>query len=59
MLLPLAICFSRVHRHSVVTPGAVTQEVNRCLTMVRVAASRRSARTTAPVRRTNPITRLT
>lgn len=42
MIIPLVICASRVHGHAVVTPGALTQEVNRCLTMVRIAASRRS-----------------
>lgn len=42
VLLPLAVCAGRVHRHVVATPGAVTQEVNRCLTMVRIAATRRS-----------------
>jgi hypothetical protein len=42
MIIPLVICASRVHGHAVETPGALTQEVNRCLTMVRIAASRRS-----------------
>ncbi|PYR88114.1 MAG: hypothetical protein DMF84_29445 [Acidobacteria bacterium] len=42
MIIPLVICVSRVHGHGVATPGALTQEVNRCLTMVRIAATRRS-----------------
>jgi hypothetical protein len=42
MLIPLLMCASRVHGHAVATPGALTQEVNRCLTMVRIAATRRS-----------------
>ena len=42
MIIPLLICASRVHGHAVATPGALTQEVNRCLTMVRIAATRRS-----------------
>jgi hypothetical protein len=42
MLIPLVICFGRLHVHAVETPGALTQEVNRCLTMVRIAATRRS-----------------
>jgi hypothetical protein len=42
MLLPLVICVGRVHGHAVATPGAFTQEVNRCLTLVRIAATRRS-----------------
>ena len=37
------IAATLVHSHVAATPGAVTQEVNRCLTMVRVAASRRSS----------------
>jgi hypothetical protein len=42
MFIPLVICAGRVRGHEVATPGAVTQEVNRCLTMVRIAATRRS-----------------
>ena len=42
MIIPLVICFGRLHVHAVEGPGAVTQEVNRCLTMVRIAATRRS-----------------
>ena len=42
MLIPLVICVGRVHVHAVESPGALTQEVNRCLTMVRIAATRRS-----------------
>jgi hypothetical protein len=42
MFIPLVICVGRVHGHAVANPGALTQEVNRCLTMVRIAATRRS-----------------
>ncbi len=42
MLIPLIICVGRVHGHAVPTPGAFTQEVNRCLTLMRIAATRRS-----------------
>jgi hypothetical protein len=42
MLIPLVICAGRVHGHAVASPGALTQEVNRCLTLVRIAATRRS-----------------
>jgi hypothetical protein len=42
IFIPLVICASRVHGHAVATPGALTQEVNRCLTLVRIAATRRS-----------------
>jgi hypothetical protein len=48
MLLPVALCAGRMHFQTPSNPGAVTQEVNRCLTMVRVAATRR--RSGAPVR---------
>jgi hypothetical protein len=37
----LATSASRVHGHTSEAPDAVTQEVNRCLNLVRVAASRR------------------
>ena len=33
----------RLHAHTVAEPGAVTQELNRCLMMVRIAATRRIA----------------
>ena len=33
----------RVHTHTVAGPCALTQEFNRCLMMVRVAATRRGA----------------
>jgi hypothetical protein len=49
MLLPIALCAGRMHFQTPATPGAVTQEVNRCLTMVRVAATRR--RSGAPIRK--------
>jgi hypothetical protein len=41
ILLPLLTSAVRVNAHTVQTPIGVTQEVNRCLTVVRVAASRR------------------
>lgn len=40
----LLICASRLHAQRGATPHGVTQEVNRCLTVVRVAASRRRFR---------------
>ena len=43
ILLPLAVCAGRLHGHTVTTPIGVTQELNCCLTMVRIAATRRSA----------------
>jgi hypothetical protein len=41
MLLPLMASTARLHAHNADTPIAVTQELNRCLTMVRIAATRR------------------
>ena len=41
MLLPIVASSARLHAHTVDTPLAVTQELNRCLTIVRVAATRR------------------
>ena len=43
MLLPLMASTARLHAHTADTPIAVTQELNRCLTMVRIAATRRPA----------------
>jgi len=43
MLMPLMASTARLHAHSADTPIAVTQELNRCLTMVRIAATRRPA----------------
>jgi hypothetical protein len=39
----VAVSGGRLHAHAVGTPEAVTSEVNRCLMMVRVAATRRAA----------------
>jgi hypothetical protein len=41
MLIPLTTSAARLHAHAVQTPLGVTQEVNRCLFMLRTAASRR------------------
>ena len=43
MLMPLVGSTARLHAHGAETPIAVTQELNRCLTMVRIAATRRPA----------------
>ena len=43
VLLPLLIFAGRLHAQRAATPGGMTQEVNRCLTIVRVAASRRKS----------------
>ena len=43
ILIPLFTSAARLHAHSAQTPLAVTQELNRCLMMVRTAASRRGS----------------
>jgi len=42
ILLPLVMSAGRVHAHTLASPGAITQEMNRCLMMVRIAATRRA-----------------
>jgi hypothetical protein len=39
--LPLAICAARLHARGAGSPAMVTQDVNRCLAVARLAASRR------------------
>jgi hypothetical protein len=41
ILVPLTTSAARLHAHAVQTPLGVTQELNRCLLIVRTAASRR------------------
>jgi hypothetical protein len=41
VLIPLLLCAGRLHAQRARSPEGVTQEVNRCLTLVRVATSRR------------------
>lgn len=48
--VPLLTCAGRIHARAVESPDRMTQEVNRCLNMVRVAASRRQARLATPTR---------
>jgi len=42
ILLTSFVSAGRLHAHTVAGPGAVTQEINRCLMMVRIAATRRT-----------------
>lgn len=54
LVLILSISFvsvGRLHAHAIVEPAAVTQEINRCLMMVRIAATRRTATTQKPASR--------
>jgi hypothetical protein len=37
----LLICAGRLHAHRSASPDRMTQELNRCLTLMRVAAARR------------------
>jgi len=48
ILIPLFTSAARLHAHSIQTPLAVTQELNRCLMIVRTAASRRGAQAKHP-----------
>jgi hypothetical protein len=41
IFIPLIICAARLHAGKVGNPSSVTQEVARCLNMVRIAATRR------------------
>ena len=41
ILLPLLVCAGRIHANRARNPQGTTQDVNRYLTAVRVAASRR------------------
>ena len=43
ILIPLTTSAVRLHAHAVQTPIGVTQELNRCLKIVRSATSRRGA----------------
>ena len=56
IFVPLLICGARFHAGALGTPAGVTQEVARCLNMVRVAAARRNGRQTSEPdrRRTKP-----
>jgi hypothetical protein len=42
VLLTAFVSAGRLHAHTVAGPGAVTQEINRCLMIVRIAATRRT-----------------
>jgi hypothetical protein len=44
LVLPLAVCAARLNGSGMIAPRTVTQEVNCCLSLVRVAASSRRNR---------------
>ena len=41
IIVPIVTCAARIHAHVVDAPDAITQELNQCLRLVNVAASRR------------------
>lgn len=41
VLIPLLVCAGRLHARRSAAPEGMTQEVNRCLSVVRAATSRR------------------
>jgi len=43
IVLPLMTTATRLHAHRLDAPDLATQEVNRCLKLVRIAASRRDS----------------
>jgi hypothetical protein len=51
MLVPIVTCAARIHAHVVDAPDTITQELNQCLRLVNVAASRRLTPATAERRR--------
>lgn len=40
-MVPIVTFAARIHAHVVEAPDAITQELNQCLRLVKVAASRR------------------
>jgi hypothetical protein len=54
ILLTSFVSAGRLHAHTVAGPGAVTQEINRCLMIVRIAASRRTETPQKQVARPGP-----
>jgi hypothetical protein len=41
IMMQLTMCAARVHAHPADAPDVTTQEVNKCLRLVRISASRR------------------
>ena len=46
IIAPIVTCAARIHAHVIDAPDTITQELNQCLRLVNVAASRRP---TSPV----------
>ena len=43
ILLPLTTTAGRLHAHTLDAPDLATQEMNRCLNLIKIAASKRQA----------------
>jgi hypothetical protein len=54
ILLTSFVSAGRLHAHTVASPSAVTQEINRCLMIVRIAATRRTETPQKQVARPGP-----
>jgi hypothetical protein len=59
MMMPMVTCAARIHAHVVDAPDTITQELNQCLRLVNVAASRRLPPTNCARRRLDCQTRTT
>ena len=59
VFVPLFICGARLHAGAAGSPNGVTQEVARCLNMVRVVAARRNGRGLSATDAAKDWTRLT
>jgi hypothetical protein len=58
-MVPVVTTAARIHAHVVDAPDAITQELNQCLRLVKVAASRRQTPATSTRPRIDVQTRLT
>jgi hypothetical protein len=59
IMVPIVTCAVRIHGHVVEAPDAITQELNQCLRLVNVAASRRQTFAISTRRRLGHQTRVT
>jgi hypothetical protein len=59
IMVPVVTCAVRIHAHAVEAPDAITQELNQCLRLVKVAASRRQTPAISARPRLDCQTRLT
>jgi hypothetical protein len=59
IMVPIVTCAARIHAHVVDAPDTITQELNQCLRLVNVAASRRLPPANCARRRLDGQTRIT